>query len=81
MMERHEQTHRVMALLDREQIDFLDRLGKDALFTTGAKISRTKLLSTMVCMMERLGVSTQGVHSEEELEQRFVEAMSKFHPE
>ena len=33
-------THRVIAMLDRGQVDFLDKLGKDALFTAKHKLCR-----------------------------------------
>lgn len=33
--EKSEKTQRVIALLNREEIDFLDKLGKDTLFSSG----------------------------------------------
>ena len=65
-------THRVIALLNREQVDFLDELGKDALFSTGAKLSRTKIIYAMVNALRSLGLTGQGVRSKEELEQKIV---------
>ena len=65
-------THRVIALLNREQVDFLDEVGKDALFSTGAKLSRTKIIYAMVNALRSLGVRGQGVRSKEELEQKIV---------
>ena len=70
-------TQRVIALLDREQIDFLDRLGKDALFTSGTKLSRTKIISAMINIMEKIGLNAKGVGSIEELEHRMEETMKK----
>ena len=67
-------THRVIALLNREQVDFLDKLGKDALFTTGAKLSRTKIIYAMVNALRSLGVTGDGVRSKEELEQKIIKA-------
>ena len=65
-------THRVIALLNREQVDFLDELGKDALFSTGAKLSRTKIIYAMVNALHSLGITGQGVRSKEELEQKIA---------
>ena len=65
-------THRVIALLNREQVDFLDKLGKDALFSTGAKLSRTKIIYAMVNALRTLGVTGSGVRSKEELEQKIL---------
>ena len=67
-------THRVIALLNREQVDFLDEIGKDALFSTGAKLSRTKIIYAMVNALRSLGLTGQGVRSKEELEQKIVKA-------
>ena len=67
-------THRVIALLNREQVDFLDKLGKDALFTTGAKLSRTKIIYAMVNALRSLGITGNGVRSKEELEQKIIKA-------
>ncbi|MBI4436919.1 MAG: hypothetical protein HY590_05890 [Candidatus Omnitrophica bacterium] len=72
--ETRQVTHRVIALLNREQVDFLDKLGKDALFTTGAKLSRTKIIYTMVNALRALGVTGDGVRSKEELEQKIIKA-------
>ena len=65
-------THRVIALLNREQVDFLDEIGKDALFSTGAKLSRTKIIYAMVNALRTLGMTGQGVRSKEELEQKIA---------
>ena len=70
----HPKTHRVIALLIREQVDYLDELGKDALFSTGAKLSRTKIIFAMVNALRTLGITGQGVRSKEELEQKIVKA-------
>ena len=69
--------HRVIAALDRDQVDFLDRLGKDALFSAGTKLSRTEILSAMVNVLRRLELNGDGVASGNELELRIVEAIRK----
>ena len=72
--EERPRTHRVIALLNREQVDFLDEIGKDALFSTGAKLSRTKIIFAMVNALRSLGINGTGVHSKEELEQKIIKA-------
>ena len=74
----HEHAHRVIAALNRDQVDFLDRLGKDALFSAGVKLSRAEILSAMVNVFRRLELNGEGVVSGDELELRIVDAMRKF---
>ena len=68
-------SHRVIASLNREQVDFLDKIGKDAQFSSGVKLSRTQLLAAMVNALKRLNLTGEGVHSVEQFEQRIVDAM------
>lgn len=75
MPNNHRHAHRVIAALDRDQVDFLDRLGKDALFSAGVKLSRTEILSAMVNVLRRLELSGDGVASGNELEIRIMDAM------
>jgi len=69
--------HRVIASLNREQVDFLDKIGKDALFSAGVKLSRTHILSAMVNVIKRLHLTGEGVRTPEQFEQRIVETMLK----
>lgn len=39
---------RTVTFLSRKQIDFLDKIGKDALFYRGSKLSRSQILSELV---------------------------------
>jgi hypothetical protein len=75
--------HRVIAALNRDQVDFLDRLGKDALFSAGTKLSRTEILSAMVNVLRQLELTGEGVTSGTELEQRILDAMriQRQHPD
>jgi hypothetical protein len=73
----HERAHRVIASLNRDQVDFLDRLGKDALFSCGTKLSRTDILSAMVNVMRQLSFSGEDITSGKELECRIVQAMKE----
>jgi hypothetical protein len=64
---------RVITFLNRDEVDFLDKLGKDALFSLGTKVSRAKLIAWMVDMAKGLGLDGQNLKSEEDLEARIVE--------
>ncbi|MFA5090433.1 MAG: hypothetical protein WC510_05330 [Candidatus Omnitrophota bacterium] len=61
---------RVVTFLNRDEVDFLDKIGKDALFSTGAKISRAKIIAWLVEFMEHLNVNGEGIRTEGDLENR-----------
>ncbi len=67
--------HRVIASLNREQVDYLDKLGKDAQFSSGVKLSRTQILAAMVNVLKRLNLTGEGVATTAQFEQRIVNAM------
>jgi hypothetical protein len=67
--------HRVIASLNREQVDYLDQIGKDAQFSSGIKLSRTEILAAMVNALKRLNLTGEGVTTAEQFEQRIVDAM------
>ena len=69
--------HRVIASMNREQVDFLDKIGKDALFSSGNKLSRTQILAAMVNVLQRLNLSGDGVRTAQQFEQRILEAIAK----
>lgn len=66
---------RVIALLTREEMEFLDKLGMDSLFSTGSKLSRVDIISTLVKTAIILGVSAQGVSNKQELIQKILETI------
>jgi len=67
--------HRVIASLNREQVDYLDKIGKDAQFSSGVKLSRVQVLAAMVNALRRLRLTGEGVTTAKQLEQRIVEAI------
>jgi len=68
---------KVVAFLNRQEIDFLDKLGNDAWFSTGMKLSRTQIIEALVNLMMELGVKGEGVDSKEELKQRIIKAFEE----
>lgn len=67
---------RVVTFLNRKELDFLDRLGKDALFSTGFKLSRAKLIAWFIDFVEKLKISGRGIKSEKDLEKRIINILN-----
>ena len=55
--------HRVITLLDRKEVDFLDKLSKDALFSTGRKMSYNDTLKWLVDFAIDMGMTGEKIHS------------------
>ena len=58
-------------------------IGKDAQFSSGTKLSRNQILAAMVNALKRLNLTTEGVTTIEQFEQRVVDAImnnSNGHP-
>ena len=71
----HSRAHRVIASLNRKQVDYLDKLGKDAQFSSGLKLSRTQILAAMVNALKRLNLTGENISTAEQFEQRIVDAI------
>lgn len=67
---KEEKNQRVVTFLNREEVDFLDKVGKDALFSTGAKISRAKLIAWLIDFIKRLNINGEDIKSERDFENR-----------
>lgn len=72
-----EKSQRVVTFLNRKEVDFLDSLGKDALFSTGLKLSRARLITWMVDFMKKLDISGKDIKSEKDFEDRILEVLGK----
>jgi hypothetical protein len=72
-----EKNQRVVTFLNRDEVDFLDKLGKDALFSTGLKLSRAKLIAWLVDFIKGLNVHVEGIKSEKEFEKRIKEVFGQ----
>jgi hypothetical protein len=71
----HEKNQRVVTFLNRDEVDFLDKMGKDAFFSAGSKVSRAKLIAWLVDMLKGLNITGENIRSEADLEKRIVEAL------
>jgi hypothetical protein len=69
--------HRVITFLTRDELDFLDKIGKDALFSAGTKLSRSKIISAIVNVIRRLGIDGRGLSSKKELESKIMKEIKK----
>ena len=70
------QVHRVVTFLDRVQVDHLDKMGKDALFSTGVKFPRTRIISALVDLLRKVNISGEGLKSDSDLEDRLIQKVS-----
>ncbi len=63
---------RVIAMLSREEIEFVDKLGMDALFSTGRRLSRVDIISALVEAVMKLGITGKGVKSKSALVEKIL---------
>jgi hypothetical protein len=66
---------RVVTFLDREEVDFLDKMGKDALFSTGVKLSRARLIEWLVDFTKGLNINGEGIKTENDFENRIIKSI------
>ncbi|MFH1127959.1 MAG: hypothetical protein WBI28_06730 [Candidatus Omnitrophota bacterium] len=65
--------HRVITMVDREELDFLDKLGKDALFSTGHKLSHNEILRGLIDFSKEIGLSCEKINSKDGLKERILQ--------
>ncbi|MDD5595469.1 MAG: hypothetical protein PHY94_04395 [Candidatus Omnitrophica bacterium] len=65
--------HRVITMLDRKELDFLDKLGKDALFSTGHKLSYNEILRGLIEFSIEIGLSGKQVDSEKKFKEKIIQ--------
>ncbi|MBI3322752.1 MAG: hypothetical protein HYZ94_03625 [Candidatus Omnitrophica bacterium] len=75
------QVHRVVTFLDRSQVDYLDKMGKDALFSTGVKFPRTRIISALIDLLRKVNVSGEGLRSDQDLEERLLKKLASGSPD
>ena len=59
---------RIIAFLAREQMDFIDKISKDALFSTGKKLSRSEIMQAIIEAARKLNLTNKDINSAAELE-------------
>jgi len=70
-----ERKERVVTFLNRKEVDCLDKIGKDALFSTGSKLSRARLIAWLVDFIKSLKMGGQGIRTEQDLESRIKQLL------
>ena len=65
--------HRVITLLDRQELEFLDKLGKDALFSNGHKLSYNEILRGLIDFSISIGLSGNNIKSREALKEKILQ--------
>lgn len=72
-------THKVIAVFTRDELEFMDRLGKDALFSTGHKLSYIQIIKGLVNYAMEAGINGNNIDSaealKEKLDKRFPEIL------
>jgi hypothetical protein len=74
----NENLKRVIAIMSRDEIDYLDKIGKDSLFTTGRKLSRIKVLRAMVDAIKDLAVDGVNIKNQKELKDEILKKVSEY---
>ena len=69
--------HRVITMLDRQELDFLDKLGKDALFSVGHKLSYSEILKGLIDFSIEIGFSGDRVNSSIALKEKMMKEVSQ----
>lgn len=68
---------RVVTFLNRSEVDFLDKIGKDALFSTGLKLSRARVIAWMVDFIKELNITGQNIKTEYDFDNKIKEVMGR----
>ena len=76
MKDKHT-THRVVTFLTREELEFLDKLERDMMFSTGTHIPRSKIIEDMVDILRQTQMNATGIKDNQQLERKIIEALFK----
>lgn len=71
---------RVIVFLNREQVDFLDKLGKDTLFSGKNKLPRTKIIASLVELLIDLDINGKEISSLDDLKRKIKEKIGTSWP-
>lgn len=75
-----EKAQRVVTFLKRDEVDFLDKVGKDALFSTGLKVSRARLIAWLVDFIKNLNITGEDIKSEADFDKKIMEVLKQTIP-
>ena len=74
-MPNNQMLQRVVTFLDREEVDLLDKIEKDALFSSRFHLPRTKIIKALVEVLKDSHIDGNNIRSLRELEDRLVNAL------
>ncbi len=77
-------THRVITFLTREELDFIDKIEKDIMFSTGRRISRSQILQDAAELLARTHMNAKGIKDNDTLihkMQQEIANINKTNPE
>jgi hypothetical protein len=77
MMKNKLAAHRVVTFLTREELEFLDSLQRDMMFSTGTHIPRSKIIEDLVDILRHTQMNASDIKNNEQLEKRIIEAISR----
>jgi len=63
---------RVVVNLTREELEFVDKIGRDALFTTGKRLTNNRIIRAFINVMMTLKIRGDGLYTDEELKNRIL---------
>lgn len=70
-------THRVVTFLTRQELEFLDKLEKDAMFSTGKCLSRSQIIQDMAELLAMTRMNAIGIKDDQQLKARMLEAIAQ----
>jgi len=73
----HEMKLRIIALLNQSEVEFIEKLAMDSLFSTGSKLTRVEILSALVESAMKLGIRAEGIKTRDELVERILDGLRK----
>lgn len=69
--------HRVVTFLNREELEFLDKLERDMMFSNGTHISRSKIIEDIIDILSRTQMDASNIKDNQELEEKMMQAIAK----
>ncbi len=69
--------HRVITMLDRKELEYLDKLGKDSLFSTGHKLSYSEILKYLIEIIMELNITGENISSKDQLREKIIQKLKE----
>jgi predicted DsbA family dithiol-disulfide isomerase len=69
--------HRVITFLNRQELEFLDKLQKDMMFSTGRRISRSAILQDLAELLAKTQMDAVDIKDDAQLEEKMMRAIAR----